>query len=90
MNQLQFQKTRKTTINSREGTNILNVASLNPDHFTTTETQNDIIQQLTQQKIHIAAIQETHIPRNHSFKRRNYKIINSAAIQTGTCKTTGK
>jgi len=83
-------KKRYTTINHQPGTNTLNIASLNPDFFTTNAIQHDIINQLTQQKIHIASIQETHIPRNHSFTNYNYKIITSGAKRTGTCKQTGK
>ena len=56
-------------MNNREGANTLSIASPNPDHFTTNNAQNDTIQQLTQQKIHIASIQETHIPHSHSFEK---------------------
>merc|ERR1712112_33261 len=43
-------KKRYTTINHQPGTNTLNIASLNPDFFTTNAIQHDIVNQLTQQK----------------------------------------
>ena len=46
----QYNKKRNTTINQQPGTNTLNIASLNPDFFTTNAIQQDIINQLTQQK----------------------------------------
>jgi len=52
--------------------------------------KHDIIQQLTRQKIHIATVQETHIPHSRPFKHQNYKIITTGALRTGTCKHTGK
>jgi len=42
--------------------------------------KQDITQQLLKRKIHIATIQETHIPYNSSQKINEYRIINSAAI----------
>ena len=47
---LLFNQKRNTTINQQPGTNTLNIASLNPDFFTTNAIQQDIINQLTQQK----------------------------------------
>ena len=44
-----FNQKRNTTINQQPGTNTLNIASLNPDFFTTNAIQQDIINQLTQQ-----------------------------------------
>jgi len=59
---LQYNQTRDTTIKQKERLNTLNIASPNTDFFTTKEIQRDIIQQLTMGEIHIAPIQETHIP----------------------------
>jgi len=52
---------------------------VNPDHLLTQEMQNDVTQQLAKQKIHVALIQETHIPRNINIIKNGYRIITSAA-----------
>jgi len=66
----------------KKGLNAISIASLHPDHFATDEVQQDITQQLIKKKIHIAIIQETHIPRNLSYEKKNgYRIITSAAIK---------
>jgi len=52
---------------------------MNPDHFIASQVQQDITQQLTKKKIHIAIIQETHIPRNLNYEKNGYRIITAAA-----------
>merc|ERR1712112_186890 len=64
----------------KKGLNTLTVVSLNPDHFITDQVQQDITQQLTKNKVHIAIIQETHIPRNIDNGKNGYRIITSAAV----------
>lgn len=73
-NKLIYNQTRTTTISHKNGLNKLNIASPNPDHFTTNEMQNDIIQQLAQTRIHTASIQETHIPQKHLLKNKKNAI----------------
>ena len=85
---LQYDQIRTTTINRKEGLSALNIASLSPDYVATKEMQNDIIQQLPFKMVHIATIQETHIPQNCTFKKQNYAIITSGAIHTGICRHT--
>ena len=59
--------------------NNLSVVILNPDHCIAPQIQQDIAQQLMKNKIHIALIQETNIPRNLNYERNGYRIITSAA-----------
>merc|ERR1712112_779559 len=72
-------KTRETVIKMRKGLNTLTVVSLNPDHFITDQAQQDITQQLAKNKVHIAVIQETLIPRNLNYEKNGYRVIKSAA-----------
>ena len=51
---------RKEIINMEAGNRTLCIASLNPDTFVNPEQRLTITNMLNQQKIHIAAIQETH------------------------------
>ena len=60
--------------------NAKNIA--NPDKFTSHYTELAVIQMVHRQKIHIAAIQETHIPHNHNYKLIGYRIITTQAIRT--------
>ena len=80
-------KERPTAINLQTGINTISVVSFSPDHFATTEVQSDITQQLLRRKIHIAMIQETHIPRNSEYTWGEYRIITSAAIRNPKNKT---
>ena len=65
-----------------KGLNTLSVVSLNPGHFITNQVRRDITQQLTKRKIHIALIQETHIPRDLQYAKNEYCIITSAETKT--------
>ena len=62
------------------GLNAISVESLNPYHFITREAQQDVTQQLLKRKIHIAMIQETHIPQDRNFIRNEYRVITAAVI----------
>jgi len=72
---------RRTIINTTRGRNALSIASLNPELLISREMQHDTTQQLIKHKIHIAIIQETHIPYNANHEVNGYRIINSAEIQ---------
>ena len=64
------------------GLRTLNIASLNPDSMRETTIRQEIINELTKNKIHIAMIQETHIVRDINYKMDNYRITTSAAGNT--------
>ena len=68
------------------GLRALNIASLNPDSMKERETQHGIVKRLTRNRIHLAAIQETHITRDCSYMLDNYRITTSSA---GKRKETG-
>ena len=59
-----------------------NVASLHPDPMKEKATQQEIIKGLTRNKIHLAAIQETHITKDLSYTLGNYRIITTSAENT--------
>jgi len=65
----------------KKGYRSLSIASINPDTFAAKESQLQVVQMIQQRKIHIAAIQETHIPYDQNFKLSGYRIITSKAIQ---------
>ena len=60
----------------------LNILSINPDNFISTTRQDDIMHELQKQHIHIAAIQETHIPNDLSYTRNGYRAITAAKRKT--------
>ena len=64
----------------KEGKRPLSIESINPDNFILESTQREITGMLQHNKIHIAAIQETHIPGDYNYKLNGYHIITSAAI----------
>ena len=58
----------KKVLSAKEiGRNTLTIVSMNPDHLQTEQVQNDITNQLENNKVHIALIQETHIPQDRNF-----------------------
>jgi len=57
----------------------LTIVSLNPDNLININKQNDILHELQKRKVHIAAIQDTHIPHGLDFARNGYRIITSEA-----------
>ena len=73
-------QTERNGNSNAKGLSAISVVSLNPDHFITDEVQQDITQQLIKHKIHIAIIQETHIPHNTNHIVNGYRIINSSEI----------
>ena len=61
------------------GLRTLNIASLNPDSLKEHTTQQEIINELTKRKIHIATIQETKMAKDLSYQKDNYRITTAAA-----------
>ena len=60
---------------------MLRIASLNPDTFINNETRLHITNMPIMRKIHITAIQETHIPHELDYMINGYRIITSHAIE---------
>ena len=73
------QRPRITAIANNAGLKTLPVLSLNPDRLLGTEKQKDLLRELQKHKIHIAAIQETHIPYDQNYKLNGYRIITCKA-----------
>jgi len=61
------------------GNRTLSIASINPDNFMNPEKQRQITNMLLTNKIHIAAIQETHLAHDTSYIMNGYRIITSAS-----------
>ena len=77
-----YDKERMALINMKHGLRTTNIASLNPDSTKEEQMQRDIIKDLTRNKIHIAAIQETHIDQDRDYLIDNYRIITAAATKS--------
>jgi len=75
---------RPTTLSTKSGYRTLNILSLNPDNFISTTRKDDITHELQKQHIHIAAIQETHIPHDLSYARNGYRVITTAERKTNS------
>ena len=73
--QLTYGKARTSLINMANGLRTMNIASLNPDSMKEEQMQRDIIKDLTRNKIHIAAIQETHIIQDRDYLLDNYITV---------------
>ena len=64
----------------------MNISSLNPGSKKEEQMHRYIIKNLARNKIHISAIQETHIIQDRDYARDNYRCIAAAAtkrIETG-------
>ena len=61
-----------------KGLRTLNIASLNPDSIRGKEMQREIVKGPTKNKIHLEAIQETHITRDCNYMIDNYRVITEA------------
>ena len=77
--QLEYATARKTMIGLGNGQRTLNIASLNPDSMREVAPQQEIIKGLARNRIHIAAIQSTHITQDRSYLMGNYRIIEAVA-----------
>jgi len=70
---------REEILTMKPGQRTLSIVSLNPDNFILPETRTNTTHALQRNKIHIAAIQETHIPHDLNYKHNEYRIITTAA-----------
>ena len=77
--QIEYTEERKTLISMGNGPRTLNIASLNPDSMKGEETQQEITNKLTRNKIHIAMIQETNISEDRIRIKGIYRIITAAS-----------
>ena len=78
---LTYDKERQTLIQMENGIRAMNIACLNPDSTKEEQMQMYIIKNLTRSKIHIAAIQETHITQDKDNILGNYRITNAASAK---------
>ena len=80
-NRRTFEETKQRTqvLNTDSGNRTLSIVSINPDNFTSSETRLTTTHLLRKNKIHIAAIQETHIPYDQNYKLNGYRIITCKA-----------
>ena len=65
------------------GLSAMNVSGLNQDLAQDEQIQRDIIKNITRNKIHIAAIHETHIAQDRDYLMGNYRIIAASATKRG-------
>ena len=72
------QNPRPTEINSESGNRTLRIVSVNPDSLTTAESMLRMAEILLRNKIHLDAIQETHIPYGPNYVTDGYRIIASS------------
>ena len=70
------------------GIRTMNMSSINPDSVKEEQTQRDIIKNLTRRKIHIAAIQETHIAHDRDYIMGNYRVVTAAGNKREDISTT--
>ena len=82
--QLEYSTESKTLISMVNGMRTLNFSSLNPDSMRDKETHQEIINGLNGNKIHLAAIQETHIARDCNYMMGNNRVITTAAEKSET------
>ena len=71
------------------GLRTLNIASLNPDSTKATTIQQEIIKELTIDKIHIPMIQEALIAKDLNYMMDSYRIITSEGKRKETGVITG-
>ena len=76
------QRPRRKTIANKPGKKTISAISLNPDNVINNEKQNGVLRELQRHKIHIAEIQETHIPHDVDPMGNRYKIPAKAAQKT--------
>ena len=65
----------------KQGLRTLSIISTNPDNFIKIETGQNITQMLRRNQIHIAAIQETHIPHSLNYISDGYRVITTASTR---------
>ena len=69
---------RETMVSMENGLRKLNIPSMNPDSTKRATTQQEIVKEITENRIHIAAIQETHITQDRIHLLGNYRIITAS------------
>ena len=62
----------------------MTIASMNPDALREMATRREIVKGLAGNRIHIAAIHETHITQDKSYVVDNYRIITAASDKNET------
>ena len=78
--QLARENERKTLIKMQNAIRTMNTASLNPDSVKEEEqTHRDITKDLDRGKIHISAIEETHIAQGRRYLLENYRVATESA-----------
>ena len=71
-------------ISMGNGLRTLSVASLNAYSMREATTKREIVKGLTENRIHIAAIQETHITQAMGYILGNYRVITAAPDKSET------
>ena len=72
---------RKEVISMDQGLRTLIIISINRDNFVSPETRQNTTQMPRRNQIHIAAIQETHIPHSLNYVNDGYRIITTASTK---------
>jgi len=72
---------RKAVISTEQGLRTLSIVSMNHDNFISEEARRNITQTLRRNKIHIAALQETHIPHSLNYISDGYGIITTSSTR---------
>ena len=67
---------------NQPGYKTLTIESISPDNLIADEGKTKLTRELQKRKIHIAGIQETHIPLGIEFARNGYSVITSSATHT--------
>ena len=78
---LTYNKERKAMFKMGNWHRTMDIASLNPDSMKEEQMQSDIIKNLARSKIHISAIQETHIIHDRDHLIDNYRIVEESATK---------
>ena len=63
------------------GLRTMNIASLNPDSTKEGQMRRDISKNLTRNKLHVAAIQETHMTQDRDYLIGNYRVITASTTK---------
>ena len=66
------------------GLRTINIASMDPDSEREATTQQEIVEGLAGNRIHIAEIRETHITQDRSYLLGNYRIVIASADENET------
>ena len=75
---------RTTELSNIPGYWALSIFTLNRGNFIQNERKGDITHEPHRGRIHIAAIQETHIPNDQPYVENGYRVITTAARKTNS------